>query len=636
MDRFYGFDLGDAESAISYLDKKDQPAPEMIAIQDTKSFVTAYAATQDGQLLIGEAACYAPSVLKRRLRFKSRFLTDASTEGDIKSFAAGVLGEMYSTGDLVKGSDCCFYVGCPAGWDRNARERYRAIFEKAGYPPVRIVSESRAALVAACQSRHLQVGYDILSKPVLVVDIGSSTTDFAYVCGGKEVEMRTAGEVTLGGGVMDEILLEESVRRSPDAVEIRNIFEESEPWKNYCEFAARRLKEKYFSDKEYFENEPCAETVLIQYRKKKKLNLKMDENIASLLLGSPSKRLEGKSFREVFVSSLNEVKKNITGEMPELIFLTGGVSKLPAVRDWCLSVFPDSVIITGTEPEFSVSRGLSYCGKIDDELRDFRNELEQLTNSRVVEDIVALNIDDLYRTAVETLVDPILENCAVPVFKKWRSGEIERLRDTDDELQREITSYLRSDEARELLVKPISKWLRGVADALEEYTVPICIRHNVPYTALSLSSYLSASDIEISLDAGKMFAVEEITLMIDSIISILVGLICGGTGIAVISSGPNGIIAGVFLSLLVLILGKKKMEKALLDMKVLSPVRKLISESAFKSRLGLISGNVRKDLLKSLEQDKNEEITSRMVDEISGQIEECLMKMAAVVEIPLG
>jgi len=71
-------------------------------------------------------------------------------------------------------------------------------------------------------------------------------------------------------------------------------------------------------------------------------------------------------------------------------------------------------------------------------------------------------------------------------------------------------------------------------------------------------------------------------------------------------------------------------------MKVLSPVRKLISESAFKSRLGLISGNVRKDLLKSLEQDKNEEITARMVDEISGQIEECLMKMAAVVEIPLG
>ena len=636
MEKFYGFDLGDAESAVSYLNKEDQPAPEMIAVEDSKSFVTAYAATSDGQLLIGEAACYAPAVLKRRLRFKSRFLTDASSADDVRSFAAGVLGELYSTGDLVKGSDCCFYVGCPAGWNRNAREQYRAIFERAGYPPVKIVSESRAALVSACQSKHLQVGYDILSKPVLVVDIGSSTTDFAYVCEGREVEMRTAGEVRLGGGVMDEILLDEAVRNSPDRREIGAIFEQSEPWKNYCEFAARKLKERYYSDRDYFSNEACTETVLIQYRKKKRLVLRMDERTADLLENGPSKRLDGRSFREVFVNSLHDVKNNITGEMPELIFLTGGVSRLPSVRDWCLSVFPDSIIITSAEPEFSVSRGLAWCGRIDDELRDFRAEIEQLKHSHTIEDIVASNIDELYRISVEALVGPILEHAAFPVFQKWRSGGIERLRECDDELQREITSYLRSDEARELLVHPVSKWLRSVADALEEYTVPICIRHHVPYTALSLSSYLSASDIEISLDAGKMFAVEEITLLIDSIISILVGLICGGTGVALISSGPNGIVAGVFLSLLVLILGKKKMEKALLDMKVPVPMRKLIAESAFKSRLGLIAGNVRKDLLKSLEQDKNEEITARMVDEISIQIEECLTKMAAVVEIPLG
>ena len=35
-------------------------------------------------------------------------------------------------------------------------------------------------------------------------------------------------------------------------------------------------------------------------------------------------------------------------------------------------------------------------------------------------------------------------------------------------------------------------------------------------------------------------------------------------------------------------------------------------------------------------QEKNEEITERMVNEISSQIELCLTKMAEVVEIPLG
>lgn len=664
MDKFYGFDLGDAESAVSVLEKQDaKTAPAIIPVGEAKSFITAYAATSDGQLLIGENACLAASVVKRRLRFKSRFLTDPSSAADIKSFAAGVLGELYANGDLIKGTDCCFYVGCPAGWDRNAREVYRAIFEKAGYPPVKIISESRAALVSACQSKHLQVGYDILSKPVLVVDIGSSTTDFAYVCGGKEVEMRTAGEVSLGGGIMDEILLEESIMRSDHPAEIRRVFEESEPWRNYCEFAARRLKERYFSDMEYFSGEPCTETVLIRYDRPLRLKIEMNTKMAELLLNKPSKRLGGKSFREVFVGSLLDVRESIAGNdtgtasnritrnagtpagrdaviagnvLPELLFLTGGVSRLPEVRKWCIEAFPESIIITGTEPEFSVSRGLAYCGRIDDELREFRSEIEDLKNSRTIEDIVALNIDELYRMAVETLVEPILENAALPLFDRWRSGEIERLSDTDAELQRAITEYLQSEEARELLVEPISKWLKVIADALEEYTVPICIRHNVPYTALSLSSYLSVSDIDIKLDARNMFAVEEITLMIDSIISLLVGLICGGSGIAVISAGPNGIIAGAFVSLLVLILGKKKMEKAFLDMKIPGPMRKLISRSAFKSRLSMISNSVRKDLYKNLGEVKNEEITERMVGEISDQIELCLTKMAAVVEIPLG
>ena len=189
MDRFFGFDLGDAESAVTRLDKAEQATPEVLTIVGEQSFITAYAVPASGELIIGEKACYADKVTKRRIRFKSRFLTDRSSAADVKSFAAGVLGELYGNGDLIKNEDCSFYIGCPAGWNKNAREHYREIFESAGYPPAKIISESRAAMVSACQSKHLQVGVDILSKPVLVVDIGSSTTDFAYIMGCKEVEM---------------------------------------------------------------------------------------------------------------------------------------------------------------------------------------------------------------------------------------------------------------------------------------------------------------------------------------------------------------------------------------------------------------------------------------------------------------
>ncbi|MBQ3392639.1 MAG: Hsp70 family protein [Lachnospiraceae bacterium] len=636
MDRFYGFDLGDAESAVSCLKKEDTAVPRIIPVREAGSFITAYALLRDGELLIGESACYHPDAARRRIRFKSRFLTDPESAKDIKRFAAGVLGELYQSGDLVKGEDSCFYVGCPAGWNRAAREQYREIFEEAGYPPVRIISESRAALVSACQSKHFQIGYDILSKPVLVVDVGSSTTDFAYIMGGKEVELQTAGEVALGGGIMDEIILETALCSSPQEDYIRKVFEDCPPWKSYCEFAARRLKEKYFSDEQYFSQNPCRQSVPITYGRPVRLMLEINEQTAARMLEKGAAQLGGRSFREVFMESLRGVQNKIQGEKPELIFLTGGVSKMRAVRAWCREAFPESLVITGAEPEYSVSRGLAWSGRIDEELREFRMEVQELVGASTVERLVQERIGELYRSTVDTLVEPILTNVAMPVFDRWRAGEIRRLCDIDAVMEKEIETWLHSEQAQALLVKPIAAWLKPVAYALEEYTMPICLRHGIPHKALSLSSYLSLSEIDIRVDARDVFAVEELTWMIDTIISILVGLLCGGSGVALISGGLSGVVTGAVLSLLLLILGKDKMQEAVMQADIPIPMRKIVPRKHFTSRMSRISADVKASFYESLEKDKNDEITKRMSSDIAQQIEQCLTRMAEVVEIPLG
>ena len=368
-----------------------------------------------------------------------------------------MLGELYGSGDLIRNEDCSFYIGCPAGWKANTREHYREIFESAGYPPAKIISESRAAMVSACQSRHLQIGVDILSKPVLVIDIGSSTTDFAYIMGGKEVEMQTAGEVVLGGGIMDEILLEESVASAGlSRKKIQSVFDASEAWRTYAEFAARRLKEKYYSDEEYWSTHECKESIVLHYDRPVKLTLRIDSKIADKLVNKKISKLGNRSFREVFIASLKDVRDNITGSQPELIFLTGGVSKLPAVRDWCTGVFPDAVVISATDPEFSVAKGLAYCGRIDEDIKEFKEDLAQLIKSSTIAEIGQKHLQDLYRDAVDALVEPILTNVAMPIFDRWRSGEIRRLADTDGILQTEVEAFLKEDSTRELLAGPIT------------------------------------------------------------------------------------------------------------------------------------------------------------------------------------
>ncbi len=636
MERFFGFDLGDAESAVCVLDEDSADVPEIVKIEQEGSFVTAFARTSGGELLIGERACWQADVVKRRIRFKSRFLTDRESEQDIRSFVQGVLGKLYEQGELERQEESCFYVGCPAGWNNNERERYRSIFEASGYPPLRIISESRAALVCACQSRHLQVGYNILSRPVLVVDIGSSTTDFAYICGGKEVQMQTAGEVVLGGGIMDEILLEEAVASSDDPDGIRQVFEESGPWKSYCEFAARRLKEQYFQEPEYWLEHPCRTSVMIYYDRPRRLTISMDEKIAQKLTNKKMPSLDGRSFEETFLASLAAVRSAIVEPQPELVFLTGGVSRHPMMRSWCMRMFPEAVVITGTEPEYAVARGLAWSGRIDARLKAFRSELDALINSRTVEKIVAAHLPDLYKRVVDTLTEPLLVNADLPVFEKWRMGEIRTLADTDERMQEEVAAYLRTPQARQCLSKPIAAWLRSVASDLEEYTLPICVKYDVPYTALDLNAYLSASDMEVKIDAKDVFALEEITWLIDSVISVIVGLLCGGGGVALIYGGPAGILAGTAASLLILALGKDKMEGMMLKADIPKPVRKLVPKHAFENRMDNISAGVRQKLYESLNREKNEEITVRMSDEIAEQIEQCLSKMAQVVEIPLG
>ena len=237
---------------------------------------------------------------------------------------------------------------------------------------------------------------------------------------------------------------------------------------------------------------------------------------------------------------------------------------------------------------------------------------------------------------MDGIVDPILEQVAIPVVDRWRDGSIDRLEEIDAILEKDIDTYLHSEEGRELLAGIVGAWLKKVSCGLEEYTMPVCIRHNVPFTALNLTSYLSLTDIDIHVEAKDIFAIKEITWLIDAIVSVVVGLLCGGGGLALIATGVQGILIGFVVSALVLALGREQMQGAFLRMNIPKPMRRLMPKSYLRSRTDRISGEVKASLYAKLEQEKNEDITGKLVEDISDQIEMCLTKMAEVVEIPLG
>ncbi len=585
---YWGFDLGDGESTLARIDGEGRNYPEIIEVDGKKVTITVWAVMRNGEVRIGEnAARSAAAAVRSAARFKRRFLeTNSDSAALIRDFSARVFESLRSSGALVGGeTGNCVYVGCPAGWDPDARGRYERIFETIGFPNPHVVSESRAVMVGAIQSNSVREYVDLRAKSVLVVDIGSSTTDFAYINKGKEAEIRTGGEVALGGGIMDEILLNACVASSPRAAALRKVLDESESWRVDCELHARHLKEQFYSlPAEERATAECSESLLITYDEPLILDLVMNAAMSELLIDRPCEQLCGKSFHSVFCAGLREVRASIGELQPELVFLTGGVSRMDEIRAWCEEVFPKAVVYCDREPEFSVARGLAWCGRIDHELVLFRQDVEQLISSNTVEILVSGKLNSLYRSAMDSLLDPLLDKAVKPVLLDWQSGKIERLKDMEAVLQERIKVYLYSEDAKASLYQPVAEWLLLVSDDLETYTLEICRKHHVPDRSLEISSGFTASDFHIleKLEAKDILSGDTLTwtaVFVESIVSILIAMLCGGSGIVLISEGPVGMLIGFILSFLVLLLshamGKKAIDEKLMNANLPLTLRKI-------------------------------------------------------------
>ena len=700
---YWGFDLGDGESALARVSGEGLNLPEVVEVEGKKVVLTAWAVMKNGEVRIGESAARsASSAVRSAARFKSRFLDpQADSPGLIRDFSARIFESLRGSGELVGGeTNNCVYIGCPAGWDAAARDRYRRIFETLGCPSPQVVSESRAVMVGAVQSNSVRDYVDLRSKSVLVVDIGSSTTDFAYIRKCKEAEIRTGGEVFLGGGIMDEVLLESCVDASPNAKALRKVFAESESWRVDSELRARQLKERYFSrPRDERQEDDCADSLLIRYDEPLILDLFLNEAMAKRLTEKPCAQLGGRSFRDVFCEGLREVRRSIGEEPPELLFLTGGVSRMEEIGSWCRTVFPEAVIYLDREPEFSVARGLAWCGRIDDELQRFRAEVAAYVGSDAVENSVSAHLGALYEGAMDHLLDPLLDHAVAPVLLEWRDGELERLSDIGPVLQERIKTYLHSEEAKACLYRPVSDWVRRVSEDLEADTSPICRRYHVPDRSLNISSRLDASDLRLleQIDAKDVFTGEAFAgaaFFVESIISVLIGFLCGGSGLALIAEGPIGIAIGVVSSMLLFavgrIMGKSTVDQAILNMKLPLAVRRMALNSVLpklegpslglqnplkkwhlsgddgekddgaarntgkahllprlswakengisERRMRAIRKKVRAGYERLLADEDNAELKAlnrRMCTELSGQIEQRLRELAEQVEIPL-
>ena len=153
------------------------------------------------------------------------------------------------------------FVGCPSGWSASVRERYAELLREAGMRQVTVWPESRAALVYARESGY--ISQDLAEGAILIIDIGSSTTDFTAVQN-LEIRISDFGQNALGGGLIDKAILERIVASHKRSAELRKIFAEYPVYAAICELECRKVKEMFFSNPEMWLDKPASKTVRLE------------------------------------------------------------------------------------------------------------------------------------------------------------------------------------------------------------------------------------------------------------------------------------------------------------------------------------------------------------------------------------
>lgn len=620
-EEFIGFDLGHGETALGRAYGATVREPEILEYRGQRSFVTAVA--KDGKdIKIGadalslSFAAHKPEVW---LKFKSRHL-DAKTAEPITYFTQALIDGLSEEKTIRGSKNSRFVIGCPSGWDTPTREAYRNVFEQAGLKTIRIVPESRAALMTALEQGYVSI--EDTRASVLIIDIGSSTTDFTYC---RDLDADDVGHNELGSGLLDDEIFKLNLERQKSKKEIEKLIEAFPHYKAILTYWCRQAKEAYFTGDdipvEMIKRLPAGKRVFFEIR--------MDKKDAKKILETPLDALNGFSWKDAFDYALKETIETLGGRAPDTVLLTGGASRLPLVLPATQKAFPKARVIRGAEPEFAIARGLAWLGRFEYLHANFKME----TAGLLAEDgEVTLRAQEKARSLggliAPVLVDAMIEDCILPAFHEWRSGAVKSLDEVEDVLEEKVKTWLEADKAQESLRPIIDSWFANLQRDIEAHTDPLCRAHGLPAMVLSLdgSEHVSRHLEGLSVSAPGMASLESDTALVGTGVSALLisALLAKVNLFAALFVNPVGIIVGGALLGGGYLFGRKAISGKMRKSKLPVVARQILTDA----RVRAAAKRQRPDLIRAVSKAWDDAAAERFSSELTDMLERALVERA--------
>jgi len=227
-----GFDFGHGDTSLAYvytqeghLANGEVPTPTLFDLYKKPWVPTAFARDQSGQTKFGKSALMQGDAQEIEIYFKRRPTNDPQFSELIQEYIRTIYEYLINTKQVISEDNVRIYIGCPSGWgiEPGTIEAYEDILNRAGIPQIKVVKESRAALLQIIQGRSKLLTLGQVGGRFLAIDVGSSTTDFTLVINKEDYPIDSGSD--LGSALIDKAIFDYALEQSGDRIEIETYFQ---------------------------------------------------------------------------------------------------------------------------------------------------------------------------------------------------------------------------------------------------------------------------------------------------------------------------------------------------------------------------------------------------------------------------
>ena len=619
---FVGFDLGHGESALGRAFGATTREPEILEYRGERSFVTAIAKTSEGIKIGADAVnlSFMAGAPKVWVKFKDREMSGVDVETPTRLFTQTLIEGLSQDGIIRGPLESRFIIGCPSGWTDDHQAAYQKLFEGAGLKTVRIVPESRAALMTALEQGYLSI--EDAKASVLIVDIGSSTTDFTY---SRDLDAEDVGHNILGSGLLDTQIFNLNLARQKSKKQIEKLLKKYPHYQPIMEYWCRQAKEAYFTG----EDKPVEMIKRLPVNGGVLFEIKIDKTDADKILGTPLESLNGYSWEAAYNFALKETVKKLGGRAPDTILLTGGASRLPLILPATERAFPKAKVLRGAEPEFSIARGLSWLGRFEFLHASFQEAVSEILSEDGAIYAKAKNASQtLGQKLAPALVDAMTDGCTIPVFQQWRSGQIKSLDEVEGVLSERVKTWLQSDSATAVLKPVINDWFAQLQRDIEKDTDPLCRDHGLPAMVLSLddNQHISRHLEELSIAAPRVDSLESDAAFMGTTLTALIisALLAKANLFAPLFLNPIGLVVGGATAGGIFLYGRKSLQGKFKGANVPVLARQIMTDG----RIRRAAEKQRSELITAVSEAWNQAASEKFTQELTDTLQMALTERA--------